>query len=290
MSMQNAAWGQPSSSTTSGLAPQENRNGLLSPGTANNGVLRHSSLRVSNNEVRNRAARLGLLEQEPAPRRASALSERRTKSCLSTGKKMDNLTFSKSNVSFDKMIEIREHPRTLGDNPSVSRGPPLALDWYDEKLGNTIVVELDQYEESRSTQRRSKADLVLSNQERESILTEEVGVTARQLVMAMKEATKVKQMRRETNTSAHMEQTHVFLESAARKFQRLVRKRSSTKREIEELWKRASAQQDLQLETKKSLPTRSASMPSTPALRRNSRESSRPRAKQKSKDDSSLLF
>jgi hypothetical protein len=203
---------------------------------------------------------------------------------------MDNLTFSKSNVSFDKMIEIREHPRTLGDNPSVSRGPPLALDWYDEKLGNTIVVELDQYEESRSTQRRSKADLVLSNQERESILTEEVGVTARQLVTAMKEATKVKQMRRETNTSAHMEQTHVFLESAARKFQRLVRKRSSTKREIEELWKRASAQQDLQLETKKSLPTRSASMPSTPALRRNSRESSRPRAKQKSKDDSSLLF
>jgi hypothetical protein len=202
---------------------------------------------------------------------------------------MENLNISKKNVSFHNKIEIREHPRTLGDHPSVSRGPPLALDWYDEKLGNTFVVELDHYEKSRSLQRRSKADLFISDSARATILKEEVGVTTRQLVIAMEEATKVKRMRRETNAGAHLEQRQVFLESAGRKLQRLVRKRASTKREMEELWERAAAAaEDGQPESIQSLPIRRASMPSMTATRRNSLDSSRPQALQLSK--SSLRF
>jgi hypothetical protein len=104
----------------------------------------------------------------------------------------------------------------------------------------------------------------------------------------MEEATKVKEMRRETNTGAHLEQTQVFLESVGCKFQRLVRKRGSTKRELEELWERAAAPQVVQPETKKLLPTRRASMPSMPAPRQDSLDSSRRRVLQLSKDDSSL--
>jgi hypothetical protein len=200
---------------------------------------------------------------------------------------MDDLNISKKHVSFHQ-IEIREHPRILGDHPSVSRGPPLALDWYDEKAGNTIVVELDQYEESRSPQRRNKLDLLLPDSQRETILKEEAGVTMRELVMAAKEANKVKRMRRKTNDSAHLEQKQVFMESVGRKFQRLVGTRPSTKREMEVLWERAAAAHDGQQET--TLHTRTASMPSMTATHRHPFDSSLPRVKELASDDSSLRF
>jgi hypothetical protein len=71
----------------------------------------------------------------------------------------------KRNVSFDK-LEIREHPRILGDHPRTRTGPSLALDWYiegecsDESKDSfddanialkcrTIEMSLDDYENMR---------------------------------------------------------------------------------------------------------------------------------------------
>ncbi len=53
-------------------------------------------------------------------------------------------------------IQIREYPITLGDNPSVSSGVPVTIEWQHER---EFVCDLSEYEESK--QRRSKLELLL---------------------------------------------------------------------------------------------------------------------------------
>lgn len=246
--MQNAAWGVPS---TGARSKSRNSTWELASETSNGLLSRRAA------EIRTRAVQLGILEDEDDHCNIS-VPDRRIKSCLSIEKETANGGVKKT-VSFHS-VEIREHPRTLGDNPSVSNGPPLALDWYDEESGNSVFAELDEYEESRLPHRRSLNDLCLPSSERNAILKEEVGVTMRELVKACQEVSKIKRMRRQTNAAAHTEQTQVFVESMGRKFQRLVGKKASTKQEIKELWERAAAANNEQ----PSFP-RVASMPAMPS-------------------------
>lgn len=52
-------------------------------------------------------------------------------------------------------VNVRDYSLCLGDNPSVSRGVPISLDWhYNEQRS----VELDSYELDRSDSRRSSRE------------------------------------------------------------------------------------------------------------------------------------
>ena len=81
-------------------------------------------------------------ETKPAPlrvvaRRRPLKSALATTTVTSTEKKKNPKTVRFSN------LEIRTYPLTLGDNPSVSSGPPLTLDWNYE---TTHTFSVDAYE------------------------------------------------------------------------------------------------------------------------------------------------
>lgn len=70
---------------------------------------------------------------------------------------------SKKSVSFD-CVEIREYERELGDNPAVSRGPPITIGWNYVKHGTYTMDEHERLQ--RSLPRRSRKKLKLSSKRR----------------------------------------------------------------------------------------------------------------------------
>ena len=71
----------------------------------------------------------------------------------------------KRNVSFSH-LQVREYAITLGDNPSVSSGPPVTLDWSYDPQEKTAPV--DAFEAVRI--RRPSSHLVLSDRQRSRML------------------------------------------------------------------------------------------------------------------------
>jgi hypothetical protein len=74
-------------------------------------------------------------------------------------------TMSTKQVNFDT-IEIIELPMTLGDNPSVSVGAPLTVEWESQQR---TTFQLDFFEKYRP-ERRSRRTLVISPEARQQIL------------------------------------------------------------------------------------------------------------------------
>ena len=98
------------------------------------------------------------------------------------GKGKENIVERKSKrVSFDT-IEIREHNMTLGDNPSCSHGPPLAMEWGHS---GRYEMSLDDYEENRGERRRDR-QLAIPRHQREFILKKK-GVTRSEMNDVIKE-------------------------------------------------------------------------------------------------------
>ena len=91
-------------------------------------------------------------------------------------------TLMKKSVSFHN-IEIREHCRTLGDSPSVSNGPALAIGWESSDLGS---LSLDDYERFRPP-RRTKTELAVPRHVRETILRKEAGISRGDMAAATRE-------------------------------------------------------------------------------------------------------
>eukprot|EP00979_Chaetoceros_neogracilis_P010820 scaffold2612_cov267-Chaetoceros_neogracile.AAC.13 len=58
-------------------------------------------------------------------------------------------------VSFDR-VNVRSYPIVLGDNPSVSKGAPISIDWQHFRQDNS---DIDKYEEARQDARRSKTQM-----------------------------------------------------------------------------------------------------------------------------------
>lgn len=88
-------------------------------------------------------------------------------------------------------IEIHSHVIVLGDNPSVSHGPPIALGW--EKI-DSCELSVDDYE-SRLEGRRSKQELILLGALREDWLRE-LGYSRSELKEAVSVVKKIKIDRR----------------------------------------------------------------------------------------------
>eukprot|EP00816_Leptocylindrus_hargravesii_P002038 CAMPEP_0196816240 /NCGR_PEP_ID=MMETSP1362-20130617/54274_1 /TAXON_ID=163516 /ORGANISM="Leptocylindrus danicus, Strain CCMP1856" /LENGTH=164 /DNA_ID=CAMNT_0042193491 /DNA_START=8 /DNA_END=502 /DNA_ORIENTATION=+ len=67
-------------------------------------------------------------------------------------------------VSFGT-VDIREHNVRLGNNPSCSSGPPIALEWEARR---SIVLSVDEFEVRAN--RRTREELVMPRHVREDIL------------------------------------------------------------------------------------------------------------------------
>ena len=94
-------------------------------------------------------------------------------------------------VRFDR-VEMREFDRTVGDNPSVTSGVPIGLDWRYNP--NPLVKNLEDYESDRAP-RRSKRELALDPTAREHMLLRDWGLTFRELNKVTIEADALRQQR-----------------------------------------------------------------------------------------------
>lgn len=141
-------------------------------------------------------------------------------------------------VRFDT-IEIREHPRTLGDNPSVKKGPALSLDWFRGQ-GRVLRYSVDEYERRRSRKRT----VALSVHTRRRLLTE-VGVTPSEIFAARREASEIKRSRRKHNCLVDYDDTTLAVESCMSACKGILTGRLSDW-ELDELMRKAQQATDQQ--------------------------------------------
>lgn len=122
-------------------------------------------------------------------------------------------------VTFN-VIEVREHPRILGDNPSAKKGPPLSIGWYRPSTGRVLIYSVDEYERRRESE-RNKSVLILSPIERQRMLLREAGVTPSEIFAARQEVSKIRKSRRDHNILVDYDETIVAFEQCIQTVQRL---------------------------------------------------------------------
>mmetsp|Transcript_23695 Transcript_23695/g.65776 ORF Transcript_23695/g.65776 Transcript_23695/m.65776 type:complete len:204 (+) Transcript_23695:184-795(+) len=121
-------------------------------------------------------------------------------------------------VNFD-VVYVRSYQQTMGDNPAVSYGPPIQLDWdYEEHDG----IDIHEFEMSRGHSRRTMRQMAMSYYHRKNFLSREYGFSEEELRRAKKDANRVKFLRDVTKTLLPMMKVEDAIESAGRKARRLV--------------------------------------------------------------------
>jgi hypothetical protein len=131
-------------------------------------------------------------------------------------------------------VDIREHERIAGDNPCVTSGVPLSIGWgyYQNKS-----IELDHYELNKGPP-RDKIEMMVPAAVRRKMLNDEFGVSVTEINKQMRDVNITKSQRRQTVAFEHMEAWTDVLQSAKRKFRRIVKK-TTTAKEQEKLWEEA---------------------------------------------------
>lgn len=138
----------------------------------------------------------------------------------STSSESDSDSSSKR-VGFDS-VRIRSYQQTMRDNPAVSYGPPIQLDWeYEEHDG----IDIDIFESERVfSRRRTLNQLVMNYYQRKSVLSRSYGFTDEEMSKAKKSANKTKFKRAVTNTLLPMMKVEDVIQSAGRKAKRIIGK------------------------------------------------------------------
>lgn len=151
----------------------------------------------------------------------SSHSRKMCRSELLKDDSMTSSTRSERSVSFHR-INVREYKSIVGDNPSVTNGPPIQLGW-DFKEG--IELEVESYEQEKGPPKDMLA-LVLPRKEREDRLMDS-GHTRKEISDAIREVKVSKNQRR--TTVNNLEDDHCIVpkieeivQSAKRKFGRFV--------------------------------------------------------------------
>lgn len=111
-----------------------------------------------------------------------------------------------------KEITIRDYPMIVGDNPSVSSGPPLALDW---EFFNETTLSVDVYEESKPVPRNGR-EMIVPRVRREQIFRD-AGYTYNQLIKLTKPVNIARLQRRKTYASIGLSPWLEVYEKATRK-------------------------------------------------------------------------
>lgn len=140
----------------------------------------------------------------------------------------------KRSVSFDQ-VQFREYERALGDNPSVTSGPPLTIGW---RYNETATLPVEKYEDLKPKP-RTKSELQVPRGLREQMLREQADVTSSQLAKANREVTSIQHQRKMTSATLHHQVVHEAAEKIGRKLKRII-KRTSKEKEEDELWENAA--------------------------------------------------
>lgn len=139
----------------------------------------------------------------------------------------------KRSVSFDS-VKIREYSRCLGNNPAVTHGPPLSLDWDYIEAG---VYDLDEYEMSRPP-RRMTHQMLVPGMVREEIILSQTDSTRNQINRVLGEIKTARHQRQATVALQEFENLTYAVETIRRRFRRF-KTGISKQREEEMLWENA---------------------------------------------------
>ena len=142
----------------------------------------------------------------------------KSKFVVSERKSSNQTTKSTSAVVQFGTIEIRSYDVCVGDNPSVSYGTPISLDWdYMVELKDT----LEKYESIRSlTKRRNMRQMMMNYNYRRNILLLHWNATEEQLLQAEKEMNIIRSQRNLTRTLLPLSPLEDCVTSLYRKIQR----------------------------------------------------------------------
>lgn len=124
-------------------------------------------------------------------------------------------------VSFTTVV-FREYDQILGDNPGVSYGPPLGLDWTFEEME---ALEIDVYERLRG-KRRTFRQMMLNSYNRTNILVHYCGYGEDEIKVAVKNVKRIKRSRALTKALLPAQVFEEALQSAMRKTKRFADRRS----------------------------------------------------------------
>ena len=109
-------------------------------------------------------------------------------------------------------IDFHEHPVIVGDNPAVSRGPPLTLDWEAQ---NSYQLNVDEYEEARP-ERRRYVELLTSRSTRIELLRSS-GYSRMEIRVLCKPVEETKKQRCATNQRIEADKRDELWEKISRK-------------------------------------------------------------------------
>lgn len=125
----------------------------------------------------------------------------------------------KRSVSFG-VLEVREYDMILGDNPSVSYGPPLQLGWNYNHLGS---VSLDFYETNRH-KRRTVRQMMMNYYYRKNALIHVWGYSEEEIKRVVKKINRDQMKRSLTNAFMPTGKVEEVVQSAVRKSKRIFKK------------------------------------------------------------------
>ena len=139
---------------------------------------------------------------------------------------------SSLSVSFHN-VRIREYPMTIGDNPAVSSGVAVTMDWDPLEQGSQVV-EVDEYEDSRP-ERRAMGQMRIPPHERREILRRS-GHSMKEMQRGLKASNIAKRQRTKTLGTLHMQPFEEMREKTSRAIGNVV---TSKKRDERDLLKRS---------------------------------------------------
>lgn len=114
-------------------------------------------------------------------------------------------------------VEVRSYPIILGDNPAVSAGPPLTIDWDPSDL---VACSVDEYEKDREGIIRGIIELKIPSDIRFQMLTKTVKTA--EIAKRTKEMTDLKRQRLETTSMLYRASKEEKVEKFVRGFRNLV--------------------------------------------------------------------
>ena len=106
----------------------------------------------------------------------------------------NNSLQNKRQVCFDSVL-VHVHRVTLGDNPAVTAGPPITIEWEAES-SHHFTVDAWEEQQERLYRREKLAQIRLSSDRRQRILKLYAGVSRKEILQSMADTKKIRQSRR----------------------------------------------------------------------------------------------
>lgn len=143
----------------------------------------------------------------------------------------------RATITFDQ-VNIREYERVLGDNPSVTSGPPLSIGWRYSP--STLKMSIDDYEENKGSP-RSSSEYLVPKSVRVATLKEHADIPHREMVNVVRAIQKTKSQRRKTVVNLSMASSEELVEGAKIKVKSILRPSTSYSLCEAKLWDEAHA-------------------------------------------------